>query len=102
MPAPLLPSAVYYTAVSDLQLFADTLLSFSRLINEKYSLCHALRQKTEAEMNLDPFRKISLALVILWACCFLMFHVASVLIHMLLVVAVLFYVGYLVRDASTT
>ncbi|HTA48377.1 MAG TPA: DUF5670 family protein [Verrucomicrobiae bacterium] len=53
-------------------------------------------------MNVDPFRKISLALVILWACCFLLFHVASVLIHMLLVVAVLFYVGYLVRDASTT
>jgi hypothetical protein len=52
-------------------------------------------------MNLDAFRKISLALVILWACSFLMFHVASVLIHMLLVVAVLFYVGYLVRDAST-
>ncbi|MFZ0277900.1 MAG: DUF5670 family protein [Candidatus Sulfotelmatobacter sp.] len=51
-------------------------------------------------MNLDPFRKISLALVILWVCSFLVFHVASVLIHMLLVVAVLFYVGYLVRDAS--
>jgi hypothetical protein len=46
-------------------------------------------------MNLDPFRKISLALVILWACSFLVFHVASVLVHMLLVVAVLFYVGYL-------
>ncbi len=53
-------------------------------------------------MNLDPFRKISLALVILWASSFLMFHVTSVLIHMLLVVAVLFYVGYLVRDTSTT
>ncbi|MGA8502086.1 MAG: lmo0937 family membrane protein [Candidatus Sulfotelmatobacter sp.] len=53
-------------------------------------------------MKLDLFRKISLALVILWACSFLVFHVASVLIHMLLVVAVLFYVGYLVRDTSTT
>ena len=52
-------------------------------------------------MNLDPFRKIALALVILWACSFLLFHVASVLIHMLLVVAVLFYVGYIVRDTST-
>jgi hypothetical protein len=30
------------------------------------------------------------------------FHVASVLIHMLLVVAVLFYVGHLVRDTTTT
>ncbi|MGA2375961.1 MAG: DUF5670 family protein [Candidatus Sulfotelmatobacter sp.] len=53
-------------------------------------------------MNLDLFRKISLALVLLWVCSFLLFHVASVLIHMLLVVAVLFYVGYLVRDANTT
>jgi len=53
-------------------------------------------------MNLDPFRKIALALVILWVCGFLVFHVASVMIHMLLVVAVLSYVGYIVRDASTT
>jgi hypothetical protein len=52
-------------------------------------------------MNLDPFRKISLALVVLWACSFLVFHVPSVLVHMLLVVAVLFYVGYLARDGST-
>lgn len=52
-------------------------------------------------MKLDPFLKISLLLAILWAGSFLVFHVASVLIHMLLVVAVLFYVGHLVRDAST-
>src|SRR5580700_1177645 len=55
MPAPLLPSAVYYSAVSDLQLFADTLPSFSGPINERYSMCHALRQKTEAEHEPRPF-----------------------------------------------
>ncbi|HTC57418.1 MAG TPA: DUF5670 family protein [Candidatus Sulfotelmatobacter sp.] len=53
-------------------------------------------------MNLEPFLKISLLLVILWAGSFLVFHVASVLVHMLLVVAVLFYVGHLVKDAGTT
>jgi hypothetical protein len=53
-------------------------------------------------MKLEPFLKISVLLVILWAASFLVFHVASVLIHMLLVVAVLFYVGHLVRDTTTT
>jgi hypothetical protein len=53
-------------------------------------------------MKLEPFLKVSLLLAILWAASFLVFHVASVLIHMLLVVAVLFYVGHLVRDTSTT
>jgi hypothetical protein len=53
-------------------------------------------------MKLELFLKISLLLGILWAGSFLVFHVASVLIHMLLVVAVLFYVGHLVRDTTTT
>ncbi len=53
-------------------------------------------------MNLEPFLKISLLLVILWVGSFLVFHVASVLVHMLLVGAVLFYVGHLVRDTGTT
>jgi hypothetical protein len=53
-------------------------------------------------MKLEPFLKISLLLGIIWAGSFLVFHVASVMIHMLLVLAVLFYVGHLVRDASTT
>jgi hypothetical protein len=53
-------------------------------------------------MKLEPFLKISLLLLILWAGSFLVFHVASVLIHMLLVLAVMFYVGHLVRDTSTT
>jgi hypothetical protein len=53
-------------------------------------------------MKLEPFLKIALLLMVLWAGSFLVFHVASVLIHMLLVLAVMFYVGHLVRDTSTT
>ena len=53
-------------------------------------------------MKLEPFLTISLLLLIVWAGSFLVFHVASVMIHMLLVLAVMFFVGHLVRDASTT
>jgi hypothetical protein len=53
-------------------------------------------------MKLEPFLKISLLLLIAWAGSFLVFHVASVMIHMLLVLAVMFFVGHLVRDANTT
>ena len=54
------------------------------------------------KMRLEPFLKISLLLFIVWAASFLMFHVGSVMIHMLLVLAVMFYVGHLVKDTSTT
>jgi hypothetical protein len=53
-------------------------------------------------MRLEPFLKISLLLLIVWAGSFMVFHVTSVMIHMLLVLAVMFYVGHLVRDTSTT
>jgi hypothetical protein len=53
-------------------------------------------------MKLEPFLAISLLLGTLWAGGFLLFHVASVMIHMLLVLAVMFYVGHLVKDTSTT
>jgi hypothetical protein len=53
-------------------------------------------------MRLEPFLKISLLLLLVWAGGFLVFHVTSVMIHMLLVLAVMFYVGHLVRDTSTT
>ena len=56
----------------------------------------------EGEMRREPFLKISLLLLIIWAAGFLAFHVASVMIHMLLVLAVMFYVGHLVRDTSAT
>src|SRR5580692_9155715 len=56
MPAPLVPSALYYSAVRDLQLFADTVLLFPGLINERYFLCRTkLTQKTEAENEPRPF-----------------------------------------------
>jgi Family of unknown function (DUF5670) len=54
------------------------------------------------KMKLEPFLTISLLLVIFWAGSFLVFHVASVMIHVLLVLAVMFFVGHLVRNASTT
>jgi hypothetical protein len=53
-------------------------------------------------MKLEPFLTISLLLIVLWVGSFLVFHVASVMIHMLLVLAVMFFVGHLVRNASTT
>jgi hypothetical protein len=43
-----------------------------------------------------------LLLIVVWAGGYLLFHVASVMIHMLLVLAVIFYVGHLVRNTSTT
>jgi hypothetical protein len=53
-------------------------------------------------MKLEAFLAISLLLVILWACAFLMFNVASAMIHLLLLMAALFFVGHLVRNTSTT
>ena len=50
----------------------------------------------------EPFLSISLWLGFVWAASFLLFHVASSLVHLLLVVAVLFFVGHLVKDTSTT
>jgi Family of unknown function (DUF5670) len=51
-------------------------------------------------MRLGPFLVISMWLLVLWAGSFLMFHVASGLIHLLLLLAILFLVGHLVRDTS--
>jgi len=53
-------------------------------------------------MALGPFLIISLSLLILWAGGFLMLHVASTLIHLLLMMAVIFFVAHLVRNTSTT
>jgi Family of unknown function (DUF5670) len=53
-------------------------------------------------MSFGPFLIISLLLLIVWAGGFLMFHVASGLIHLLLLMAVIFLVAHLVRDTSTT
>ena len=53
-------------------------------------------------MSFGPFLIISLLLLIVWAGGFLMFHVASGLIHLLLLMAVIFLAAHLVRDTSTT
>jgi hypothetical protein len=53
-------------------------------------------------MRSEPFLAIAMLLVIFWAESFLLLHVASTLIHLLLVVAVLFFVGHLVKDTTTT
>lgn len=51
-------------------------------------------------MRFGSFLAISIWLLVVWAGGFLMFHVASVLIHLLLLLAVLFLGAYLVRDTS--
>ena len=56
------------------------------------SLIHILR--------LGLFFATSMLLVTLWAEAFLMFHIATMMIHLLLLVSVLFLAGHLVRDTS--
>jgi Ca2+/Na+ antiporter len=51
-------------------------------------------------MRAGLFLVISLLLFVLWAGSFLMLHVASMMIHLLLLVSVLFLAGHLVRDTS--
>jgi hypothetical protein len=52
-------------------------------------------------MRFGPFLVIALLLLILWAGGFLMFHVASGLIHLLLLFAVISFVAHLVMNART-
>ncbi|MGA2743941.1 MAG: lmo0937 family membrane protein [Candidatus Sulfotelmatobacter sp.] len=52
-------------------------------------------------MRFGPFLMISLLLLILWAGGFLMFHVASALIHLLLLFAVISFVLHLFTGART-
>jgi hypothetical protein len=51
-------------------------------------------------MRAGLFLVISLLLFALWAGSFLMLHVASMMIHLLLLVSVLFFAGHLVRNTS--
>ena len=55
----------------------------------------------EAVMRFGPFLMIALLLLILWAGGFLMFHVASGLIHLLLLFAVISFVAHLLMGART-
>ena len=51
-------------------------------------------------MSFGPFLLVALLLLILWAGAFLMFHVASGLIHLLLLFAVISFVAHLFTGAS--
>jgi hypothetical protein len=51
--------------------------------------CAKKRIRFGGIMRFGPFLGIAILLAILWACGFLMFHVASGLIHILLVLAVI-------------
>lgn len=53
-------------------------------------------------MRFGPFMVIALLLLILWAGGFLMFHVASGLIHLLLLFAVISFVAHLMLGSRTT
>ncbi len=52
-------------------------------------------------MRFGPFLVIAFLLLILWAGGFLMFHVASGLIHLLLLFAVISFVVHLVTGSRT-
>jgi hypothetical protein len=52
-------------------------------------------------MRLGPFLGIGLLLLVLWACGFLMFHVAGGLIHLLLLFAVISLVVHLFSGPRT-
>ena len=47
-------------------------------------------------MRFGPFLVIAFLLIILWVCAFVLFHVASALIHLLLLFAVIAFVIHLV------
>ena len=48
------------------------------------------------------FLAISLVLIALWVASIAMLHVASMMVHLLLLLAVLFLAGHLVEDTTTT
>jgi len=52
-------------------------------------------------MRFGPFLAIALLLLVLWVGGFLMFHIASGLIHLLLLFAVISFVLHLVLGTST-
>jgi Family of unknown function (DUF5670) len=52
-------------------------------------------------MRFGPFMGLAILLLVLWACGFLMFHVAGGLIHLLLLFAVIALVVHLFTGART-
>jgi hypothetical protein len=53
-------------------------------------------------MRPNLFLPISILLLTLWITGYVMFNVANVLVHLLLLLAILFLVGHLVADTTTT
>ena len=53
-------------------------------------------------MKLEPFLAISILLLTIWIANLVLFSIASVLVHLLLLLAVLFLAGHLVADTTTT
>jgi hypothetical protein len=52
-------------------------------------------------MRFGPFLGIAILLLILWLGCFLMFHIASGLIHLLLLFAIIFFVIHLFTGSKS-
>ena len=52
-------------------------------------------------MNFGPFLLIAMVLLVAWAGGFLMFHIASGLIHVLLVLAVLSFIFHFITGRRT-
>lgn len=51
-------------------------------------------------MRFGPFLAIALILIVVWICAFVLFHVASVLIHLLLLFALIAFVIHLVSGSK--
>jgi len=52
-------------------------------------------------MRFGPFLAIAILLLLVWALCFLLFHVASLLIHLLLLFAIIAFIAHLLMGART-
>jgi hypothetical protein len=52
-------------------------------------------------MNFGPFLLLAIVLVVAWAGGFLLFHIASSLIHLLLVLAVLSFIFHFITGRRT-
>lgn len=57
---------------------------------------------TELLMKPSLFLSIAIGLLTVWVASLAMFHVASMMVHLLLLVAILFLAGHLVEDTTTT
>jgi len=52
-------------------------------------------------MKFGPFLIFAILLLLVWVLCFLLFHVASLLIHLLLLFAVISFIAHLLMGART-